>query len=555
MSIQIHGVVCAAVTAIALLCAPAVSAQDAGEGYEAGVAAFEAENYERAKEILLPLAEAGDAQAQYVLAKLYENGGEGVMRSLTKAADWYRLAAESGLADAQNNLALLYIQGHGAPRSEERAFELWLDAARNGHRQAQYNVALAYYQGTGTEQNQAEAAEWFRKGAASGLAESQFALAEMYRLGVGVEEDSGRALYWYERALEQGHERAEAEAEKLRTAGIASNAPEELPQSAEPSPDESAEVSESESEEPVEETDASSAASEETETVEDEAGEEAGAETVEEARENEDRAAESKAGEADDTMDTVGGDQVPTPGGETSARNLFPLDSALQDDPEQSRDVKKNDNSGVKREKESTGAVELYPERMNRLARSRAETTAEEIEVEDAEEDRVASEEAGGAGSISGDTLSEMQADPLYEGAGEAAAEDEREKTDAEDREKDTGELQDNSQDMVSAETDSDTPDNSQQTDQTASRDGNFALWLGSMRTPDGARRLWNEALAQHGARLDGLSYDTREIETDDGVFLRVLAVGYETRAAGQESCEAIKASDSEAFCRVVTRQ
>lgn len=546
VSIQIHGVVCAAVTAIALLCASAVSAQDAGEGYEAGVAAFEAENYERAREILLPLAEAGDAQAQYVLAKLYENGGDGVMRSLTKAADWYRLAAESGLADAQNNLALLYIQGHGAPRSERRAFELWLDAARNGHRQAQYNVALAYYQGTGTEQNQAEAAEWFRKGAASGLAESQFALAEMYRLGVGVEEDSGRALYWYERALEQGHERAEAEAEKLRTAGVASNAPEELPQSVESSSAAPTEISEPE--EPVEETSAGPAAPEETETVVKDAGEE-------EAGEDEDRAAESETGEVDDTLDTVGGDQVPTPDGETSARNLFPMNSALQGKPEQDRDVKKNDDSGVKRDKDSTGAVELYPERMNRLSRNRAETAAEETEARDSDEERMASEEAAAAGSISGEALSEMQADPLYEGAGEAAAEDEAEETDAEGREDDTGELQDDSQDITSADMEPDLSDDGQQTGQTASRDGEFALWLGSMRTEEGAQRLWNEALARHEAQLDGLSYDTREIETDDGVFLRVLAVGYETRAAALESCAAIENRDNEAFCRVVAGQ
>ncbi|MFD1379339.1 SEL1-like repeat protein [Fodinicurvata halophila] len=384
------------------------------------------------------------------------------------------------------------------------------------------------------------------------MAESQFALAEMYRLGVSVDENPGRALYWYERALEQGHERAEAEAEKLQTAGIASDAPDELPQSVEPSLTEPAEVAEPEA--PVEETDASPAAPEETEAVEDEA------------REVDDSTAESETAEAEDSRDTLGGDQASAPQGETSARDLFPLDSALQEDPEQTRDVKKNGDSGVKREKDPTGAVELYPERMNRLARSRAESAAaakeaekadeaDEAEARDAEENGVASEEQAAAGSISGDALSEMKADPLYEGAGEAAAEDESEEADAREPEQDAGEVQEGSQEMASAETETDTPDNDQNTDQAASRDGDFALWLGSMRTEDGARRLWNEARARHEAQLDGLSYDTREIETDDGVFLRVLAVGYETRAAGQESCEAITATDSEAFCRVVTRQ
>lgn len=44
-------------------------------------------------------AEQGDASAQYKLGRMYANG-EGVPRNDTEAVNWFRKAAEQGLADA-----------------------------------------------------------------------------------------------------------------------------------------------------------------------------------------------------------------------------------------------------------------------------------------------------------------------------------------------------------------------------------------------------------------------------------------------------------------------
>ncbi len=39
--------------------------------------------------------------------------GLGVAQDFVQAVSWYRLAAESGLADAQANIAIMYLRGQG----------------------------------------------------------------------------------------------------------------------------------------------------------------------------------------------------------------------------------------------------------------------------------------------------------------------------------------------------------------------------------------------------------------------------------------------------------
>ncbi|MGM0562032.1 MAG: tetratricopeptide repeat protein [Pseudomonadota bacterium] len=539
MSTQIHGLLRTAAAALLLLWASGSYAQEAEETYEAGVEAYEADEFARAEEIWLPLAEAGDVQAQYALAKLYENGGEGVMRSLTKAADWYLLASEAGLADAQNNLALLYIQGHGVPRSEERAFKLWLAAAENGHQQAQYNVALAYYEGMGTEQDHSKAAEWFERSASSGLAESQFALAEMYRLGVGVDENRAHALYWYELAETQGHERASAEVEELKENGVNSRKPETTLDSA-PEALEESELGQTEEAQPEAEPEAKAVGV---------------AEEAEEPPDDQDIAAENDQSEPVDNddssesggMEVVGGEEVPGPDRQTTARNLFPTDKLSEEDIED-EGVKKNGSSPVTDGESTAGAVELYPERMGSLD----EEDVGEGEVErDTQTDEPASDSSEGrdsAGAISTDNLEEAGTNPLFDegtsGPSDAPSEE------ANETAQDVGKESAEPSEAVRNGT-----EQSQDGQPKSNETFDYALWLGSMATPEGARRLWGEAVGKYQESLSELTYETREVQTDSGTFLRVLAVGYETEAEAREVCASIESRDDDAFCRVVEVQ
>ena len=64
----------------------------------------------------LQLAEQGNADAQYNLGVMYDNG-QGVRQDYAEAARWYRKAAEQGNAKAQYNLgSMYYIRTRRAPR-------------------------------------------------------------------------------------------------------------------------------------------------------------------------------------------------------------------------------------------------------------------------------------------------------------------------------------------------------------------------------------------------------------------------------------------------------
>src|SRR6202035_6044415 len=75
----------------------------AGPGQDA-MAAYARGDYATALRLLRPLADQGDAQAQYNLGALYDNG-QGVPQNYAEAMKWYRKAADQGDSRGQNNLA------------------------------------------------------------------------------------------------------------------------------------------------------------------------------------------------------------------------------------------------------------------------------------------------------------------------------------------------------------------------------------------------------------------------------------------------------------------
>ena len=57
----------------------------------------------------IPLAERGNADAQYRIGMMYEEG-RGVTQDYAEAMKWYRLAAEQGVADAQYNIGVMWTK-------------------------------------------------------------------------------------------------------------------------------------------------------------------------------------------------------------------------------------------------------------------------------------------------------------------------------------------------------------------------------------------------------------------------------------------------------------
>ncbi|HEY5071984.1 MAG TPA: peptidoglycan-binding protein [Caulobacteraceae bacterium] len=125
------------------------------------------------------IANLGYAPAQFYLAKLYENGGEGVNKDPIQARMWTQQAARSGDARAMHNLALDFFEGTGGVRNTAVAAELFAKAAAMGVPDSQYNLGRLYEEGLGVTRNAAEAYKWYLIAARSGDAESRAGAARV----------------------------------------------------------------------------------------------------------------------------------------------------------------------------------------------------------------------------------------------------------------------------------------------------------------------------------------------------------------------------------------
>lgn len=95
----------------------------------AGLAAFEARNYTNAFELLMPLAEVGNAEAQCIIGNMYDLG-LGTDSNTSEAVKWYQKSSEQGYGVASNNLGTIYHSGReGIPESKTEA-QKWYRKAR-----------------------------------------------------------------------------------------------------------------------------------------------------------------------------------------------------------------------------------------------------------------------------------------------------------------------------------------------------------------------------------------------------------------------------------------
>ena len=103
--------------------------------YQAGMDAYNRGDYATALREWRPLAEQGDARAQFRLGSLYENG-DGVPRDFAKARQWYEKAAAQGEAKAQFYLGIQSAFGEGGPLDLVQAHMWYSLAAGNGNAHA-----------------------------------------------------------------------------------------------------------------------------------------------------------------------------------------------------------------------------------------------------------------------------------------------------------------------------------------------------------------------------------------------------------------------------------
>ena len=159
------------------------------EGYEA----LSKKDYVTAANEYRPLAERGDAEAQYRIGRMYEFGN-GYPQDKAQGIAWIRKAAAQGHADAEQELGVIYATGDGVKQDNVQAVAWFRKAAEQGEATAQYNLGLLYAKGQGVARDYAQAAEWWRKSASQGNADAQFKLAVVYHNGQGAAQNEVFAL-------------------------------------------------------------------------------------------------------------------------------------------------------------------------------------------------------------------------------------------------------------------------------------------------------------------------------------------------------------------------
>ncbi len=174
-------------------------------------AAYNRGDYTAALTVSQPLADQGNAAAQYYVGSMYATG-RGLPQSYPEAARWIRRSAELGFAQAQYDLGVMYRDGLGVARDDAETVRWYRRAAEQGFIHAQYNLGFRYASGRGITRDDAAAAEWFGKAANRGDSGSQYHLAIMCAEGRGVPQNLVEAYKWISLAAQnaQGSDRTQA---------------------------------------------------------------------------------------------------------------------------------------------------------------------------------------------------------------------------------------------------------------------------------------------------------------------------------------------------------
>ena len=112
-----------------------------GADYQKGYAAYKSGDYATALREWKPLAEQGDASAQYNLGVMYANG-KGVPQDGKTALKSFTLSAEQGNAYAQYSLGYMYENGRGVIQDNIHAHMWYNIAASQGYKYATKNRDL-----------------------------------------------------------------------------------------------------------------------------------------------------------------------------------------------------------------------------------------------------------------------------------------------------------------------------------------------------------------------------------------------------------------------------
>ena len=157
----------------------------------------------------LPLAQVGDPEAAFILARLHALGINGAAPDWEKVLEWLTISAAGGNAEAAYNLAVAYQKGKGTPVDLQQSVNYYRQSAERGNAKAMRNLAMLYEKGEGVEKDIIQAFALYQRSAEAGLSDSQLKAGLMLLQGEGVEQDSVAARRLIELSAISGNDKAQ----------------------------------------------------------------------------------------------------------------------------------------------------------------------------------------------------------------------------------------------------------------------------------------------------------------------------------------------------------
>lgn len=148
-----------------------------------------------AVEFVRQKANQGDAEAQFQLAVIYQNGRL-IQQDQRQAREWLHKAAEQGHVKAMFNLGVTYGDGLGVPVDDAEALKWYQAAAHKGDPRAHFNLGIFHITGRGTPIDGPKANEHWFEAAIRGSSQAQVRLALSFARGDGGRFDPQLAFIW-----------------------------------------------------------------------------------------------------------------------------------------------------------------------------------------------------------------------------------------------------------------------------------------------------------------------------------------------------------------------
>ncbi len=143
---------------------------------------------------MVALANKGNAEAQYHVGMMYNNG-IGTQRDIRQAFEWFQKSTASSDPLGAYKLGCYYDgQGAGVVAADaNEALKYKLIAANAGYALAQHDVAIHYFK----QENFEEAAKWWKLAGDQGFPDALYSLSGLYFQGKGAPKDLALAYVYF----------------------------------------------------------------------------------------------------------------------------------------------------------------------------------------------------------------------------------------------------------------------------------------------------------------------------------------------------------------------